>query len=208
MKRSVLCLCLFALSAAAFGCTKTKVTRAPNGVLRLDCPRGMRDCVAQAEKYCNVQDKMAGYAIMSGTSRKITMGSKDGQYRTASEVAELEVRCGAEAELPSAPAEDSAYKLPPRSDAPVEAAVAGAVVAAPSAPVAGACTKGATQTCVGPGACQGGQVCLADGSGFGSCDCGTVPPASAPKGPSLAQPTAPPQAPAVDSTSGATPLAK
>lgn len=34
------------------------------------------------------------------------------------------------------------------------------------------CTPGATQACLGPGACEGAQMCLADGSGFGACDCG------------------------------------
>lgn len=35
-----------------------------------------------------------------------------------------------------------------------------------------ACTPGATQACVGPGACQGGQFCTPDGMAFSSCDCG------------------------------------
>jgi len=34
------------------------------------------------------------------------------------------------------------------------------------------CTPGATQACVGAGACAGGQACRPDGSGFTSCDCG------------------------------------
>jgi hypothetical protein len=34
------------------------------------------------------------------------------------------------------------------------------------------CIPGASVACVGPGACQGGQVCKADGSGLGPCDCG------------------------------------
>lgn len=36
------------------------------------------------------------------------------------------------------------------------------------------CSTGETRTCVGPGACQGGQSCLPDGSGFGPCDCGAA----------------------------------
>jgi len=39
------------------------------------------------------------------------------------------------------------------------------------------CTPGASQACVGPAACQGGQQCLADGMSFGPCDCGGVAPA-------------------------------
>src|SRR5687767_3407077 len=39
-------------------------------------------------------------------------------------------------------------------------------------PDAAACGRGDTRECKGPGACQGAQVCLEDGSGFGSCLCG------------------------------------
>lgn len=35
-----------------------------------------------------------------------------------------------------------------------------------------ACVPGATQACVGPGGCSGGQFCLDDGSRFSRCDCG------------------------------------
>jgi len=34
------------------------------------------------------------------------------------------------------------------------------------------CEPGATQACVGPGRCQGGQVCTPDGMTWGVCDCG------------------------------------
>jgi hypothetical protein len=37
------------------------------------------------------------------------------------------------------------------------------------------CVPGVTQACLGPGACSGAQACLADGSGFGVCDCGPAP---------------------------------
>lgn len=41
-----------------------------------------------------------------------------------------------------------------------------------SAGAAPLCTPGVSVACIGPGACQGGQVCNLDGSGFGACDCG------------------------------------
>jgi hypothetical protein len=48
-----------------------------------------------------------------------------------------------------------------------------ASTAAPAALPAGqVCAPGATQECVGPAACRGGQRCLPDGSGFSECDCG------------------------------------
>ena len=37
------------------------------------------------------------------------------------------------------------------------------------------CTPGESQGCVGPGGCQGGQACLADGTGYGECNCGGSP---------------------------------
>lgn len=42
-----------------------------------------------------------------------------------------------------------------------------------------ACVPGATQACVGPGGCKGGQACKDDGSGFKPCDCGPAPAADA-----------------------------
>jgi hypothetical protein len=41
-----------------------------------------------------------------------------------------------------------------------------------------ACIPGATQACVGLGACAGGQACLPDGAGFGPCDCGPPGPSA------------------------------
>lgn len=35
-----------------------------------------------------------------------------------------------------------------------------------------ACVPGASVACVGPGGCDGGQMCLPDGAGFSDCDCG------------------------------------
>ena len=37
------------------------------------------------------------------------------------------------------------------------------------------CTPGATQACLGPGACPGAQACRNDASGFLPCDCGPAP---------------------------------
>lgn len=185
MKTRAAFLCILLLPGALLGCSKTKVTRGPDGLFRFHCGRGMKDCVAQAEKYCNVQKKDGGYVIVSGTSRKIMMGAENGQYRTAAEVADLEVQCGAEEveEIPK-------HTFPTRRDRDTEEEPIGEEPVMATVPVAAAavCTKGATQACVGPGACQGGQVCLADGSGFGPCDCGqrqqglqpAAPPTTAP----------------------------
>src|SRR5688572_1108708 len=36
----------------------------------------------------------------------------------------------------------------------------------------GSCSPSETRPCVGPGACNGGQICSADGSRWSACDCG------------------------------------
>lgn len=40
------------------------------------------------------------------------------------------------------------------------------------------CAPGDTRTCVGPGACVGGQICKQDESGFSDCVCGQAPSSS------------------------------
>lgn len=49
------------------------------------------------------------------------------------------------------------------------------------------CSAGETRACVGAGACKGGQACLPEGKGFGSCDCGSATPGGVP----LAEPAPP-----------------
>lgn len=57
------------------------------------------------------------------------------------------------------------------SAAPSSPSGAGPVAsAAPATPL---CVPGATQACLGPGACQGAQACREDGGGYLPCDCGT-----------------------------------
>ena len=56
-----------------------------------------------------------------------------------------------------------------------------------------ACFPGATQSCLGPGACQGAQICAANGTAFGACDCGSgsAGPAAPPPSPTPADPSTP-----------------
>jgi hypothetical protein len=51
-------------------------------------------------------------------------------------------------------------------------ALPGAGCSGRTSPVTLACTPGQTQACLGPGACNGAQVCASDGKSFGQCDCG------------------------------------
>jgi len=175
------------------GCSKAGMTTMPNGNHRIVCERGMKVCISRADKVCGDD----GYTIVSGTTKKHLLGGDGSSYREMAENAELIVSCG---DTPPPAEEESTYvALPPRTDQPV----------APAA----VCVPGASQLCVGPAACQGGQVCLADGSGFGQCDCGSTaspapgvtsatPPASGPVAPAA------PPAPAPKPVPGAAPPAE
>ncbi len=50
----------------------------------------------------------------------------------------------------------------------------GGSVGTAGAPADDVCEPGATQACVGPAQCEGGQACRADGSGWDTCDCGAA----------------------------------
>jgi hypothetical protein len=60
------------------------------------------------------------------------------------------------------------------------AAAAPRPVASATAAKPKACTPNDTRVCYGPGACQGGQYCLPDGSGYSACDCGSKGDAGVP----------------------------
>jgi hypothetical protein len=66
---------------------------------------------------------------------------------------------------------------------------------APAAAPAQQCVPNVTQLCHGPGACEGAQACVADGTGFTPCDCGEAArslPASTGSGPAEASPASAP----------------
>jgi hypothetical protein len=67
----------------------------------------------------------------------------------------------------SGPSQPLAAKVPTPAASP----------ALPAAPVpTPLCVPGATQACLGPGACQGAQACRDDATGFLPCDCGPAKP--------------------------------
>jgi hypothetical protein len=64
--------------------------------------------------------------------------------------------------------EDAGGGAPPPEDA-------GLASPPPDATVPTACVPGVSVACVGSGGCASNQVCNADGTGFGPCDCATTP---------------------------------
>jgi hypothetical protein len=153
------------------------------------CEKGMSQCIRRAETLC----KEDGYTIVAGREVSKVLGGQTSAYRKLVTQGELELYCGERAPKPACQAEEqdetavyqlsgeSAPPAAPPSPTPVASQAAApaspAVPAEPPAP-ARSCVPGSTQRCVGPGACDGGQVCSPDGMSFGSCDCG--PGAKAP----------------------------
>jgi hypothetical protein len=61
-------------------------------------------------------------------------------------------------------------------------------LASSSSVAATLCVPNSTQRCYGPAGCQGGQSCLANGSGYDVCDCGNSATSKAAKAPKAARP--------------------
>ncbi len=137
-----------------------------SGRWELQCSAPLSRCSEQAAELC----KDRGYDVVSGHDQRKLYGHESGESRVALRSSRLLVVCRGpdnEARLPS-----TAEVVP----TPTEAAHV-----QPKPERASACTPGTTQKCYGAAACEGGQSCLANGSGYGPCDCGKVaapPPAA------------------------------
>ncbi|MFC1642274.1 hypothetical protein ACFL5O_06250 [Myxococcota bacterium] len=151
MKRLIL---LFS-AVAALACAP-RVQRLQDGSYRMECESTLAECVRKVERHCRGE----GYQIVDGTEDNKLVGiegQQAGYLRSR-----VTFHCADR--IPPKP-----LKLPPRASAPPEPALTASESV--SRPPARVCIPGATQRCVGPGACGGGQACLKDGSGYGPCEC-------------------------------------
>jgi hypothetical protein len=177
----------FVLAVAACSQPAVRATKLADGTHELRCQYELWRCLLEVDDYC----KGRSYEVVSGGDEQIVFGSPDTSVEGHRSFAV--VRClrpgekpgqGATTPAPSpevgAPSAAATVNALPvvTSAAPVQVApVAAAPQPAPraSAPLPERhCVPGATQACVGPAGCSGGQACLADASGFGACDCGPV----------------------------------
>jgi hypothetical protein len=153
----------FALLVAC-GAAEFQSQKLADGSYTFQCELSMDECIRRAQETCRNQR----YRIIEGTSETRLRDAPP--FERAYHTSRVHLKC----------TDDGANVLLSVESKTDEAA-------APAAPKA--CSQGETRACVGAGACKGGQACLADGSGFGSCDCGssTVPadakPATAPGSP-------------------------
>src|SRR5262245_60615113 len=115
------------------------------GVFQLDCSSPLGRCSEEADRVCDGH----GYDVVEGYDQRKLYGHAAGESQVEVRNSQLVVSCRNErgesvAQKPAATRAATPTPTPARSLA---------------------CTPGATQRCVGPGACDGGQSCLANGSG-------------------------------------------
>lgn len=186
---------LLAAFAGVSACSLKNMERKtlPDGSHELTCRARLSACLVEIQEIC----ADAGYDVVSAFEERKRSGPSTGETEIIRSHATIRCR-----KTTAIFGDDSAEPAAPR---PVPSASA----PAPRPPV---CQPGTTQVCVGTGACQGGQQCLPDGSGFGACDCGpapapeipaenTIPPAPTPA-PSAAPPPVPAPAGAAPETRG------
>jgi hypothetical protein len=133
---------------AACGAAEVQSQKLKDGSWSFTCELSMDECIRRVQEQCRNQR----YRILEGTSETRLRDAPP--FEKAYHTSRLHLTCtddGANVLLSS----DKPQAEPGKSEA-----------AAP------ACSAGETRTCVGAGACKGGQACLPDGKGFGACDCG------------------------------------
>jgi hypothetical protein len=174
---------LLAFTSLLGGCASTNanISNLGDGVFEIRCKgTTLVNCLQQVERVC----KGSEYDVLRAQDQRKRFGG-DSSSVVEERASIAKVRCAAtgrplldfykddEPEEPIRP-----WKLERRSPEverpPLAPVVTAPPAAAPSTADApkGACVPGSTQACVGPGACNGGQSCLADGSGYAPCDCG------------------------------------
>lgn len=135
-----------ALSLVACGSwLRATVEHHDDGTFTITCRDSLPRCLERAEETCHG----SRYEVLNAVDTHDYYGPGDVTLQTETRTSTALVRCGPHGRpLFTNAAPKPAPPPPPR-----------------------ACVPGSTQPCVGPGACRGGQACVADGSGFGTCVC-------------------------------------
>jgi hypothetical protein len=146
------------------GAPKTPAKQADGGY-HLACRGSLSDCLHGAERICREQ----GYSVASARDTRELLGHESGESRIEIRKSEATIYCGSA--VPPAERPMVELKREPTTTDAVPSAPPAATTAPTAAPPARACVPGATQACVGPGGCSGGQACAEDGMRFESCNC-------------------------------------
>jgi hypothetical protein len=135
--------------------------RLADGNYQLECRVSLAQCLGRVDDVCHGSP----FEVLSARDNRRAVDIPIGNYQPESRTSDAVIRCTKNKPL-----------FGGGNDAPKNGPAPGAAqpIAAPIP--ARACVPGATQACIGSGACAGGQSCLADASGFGPCDCGPPRP--------------------------------
>lgn len=182
-------LVLLALSLAA--CSKQPhpgQQRLPDGTTLIECDVPLRSCLVEAERLCRDES----YTVLGANHVVRHYGAEGGDSQVVLSSSSVRVRCLARGAEPPSLTPDAAARVAPQPAKPPPATSATSAKPSPAKPPPSRpepalapplapepptatgvhCVPGASQACVGPGGCQGGQVCLPDGGALGPCDCG------------------------------------
>jgi hypothetical protein len=167
--RTSVALLIAIVSAAACASQPAGRTALPDGSFKIECRKGLAACLTDLTKdICQEY----GYEVLKGQEVVKRYGVEP--VNSVLVTSDAVVRCRSPAAL-----------------------IGGTPAPTPTASGARApsgCFPGATQACLGPGACKGAQTCRDDGTSFGPCDCGGAPAVgggvtSTPPAPSAAPPS-------------------
>ena len=161
---------LAVLVVAFVGCAGGIAQQRADGSYVLDCS-DQKACLQRAKRTCGDE----GYLIVGGKSNKKRYGAPGNEIFIGKE--EMYIRCNRDRPK-DAPdlVKGGEWELSRRERSNGGNEVKPVAPSQPQSAVVQICRPGVTQRCVGPGACEGGQACLLDGSAFGPCDCGLTPP--------------------------------
>lgn len=160
-------------SVLALGCSHTSSgapARQGDGGYQIACKAPLSDCLHQAERTCQEQ----GYTVTAARDVFERLGAETGQSTVVMQKSDATFYCGKLATSSERPMIELKRERPLEGSTPKPEAAPAPSVAPPPPPRT--CVPGATQSCIGPGGCSGGQACADDGTHFYPCDCGNPPP--------------------------------
>lgn len=161
---------LYALSLLT-GCSReARAVRLPSDpgteVYRVNCRSAIEPCREKAAALCGGEYEVLQNAGAPVEPPRVSSApgprSTGSRYQRPDWLGELVIACGTHQRAAGA-AEPALSAATTAAPAPVERAPATDQL----------CVPGVTQLCLGPAACRGAQACLADGRGWGACDCGS-----------------------------------
>ena len=161
---------LWALSVLV-GCSReARAVRLPSDpgteLYRVSCRSAIDPCREKAAALCGGKYEVLQNAGAPVEPPRVSSApgprSTGSRYQRPDWVGELVIACGSHQRAEAA-AEPTLSAATTAAAAQIERAPAHDQL----------CVPGVTQLCLGPAACRGAQACLADGRGWGSCDCGT-----------------------------------